>query len=1704
MTCLLLAVNSSAQNTSEDFTVSFGNGGLVVETYEGGDEHVVIPSHIAGHPVRHIADWAFSGKSILSVVIPGTIASVSEKAFYGCSDLEVIEYLGALPPEEQPFKGLSTTAPPTIRHWDNGIDKETATYRGLGLQAAWQVPLPIPVRMDHANGHLFEGSLTLSFPQTASGQILRYNENFHEPTVDSPLIANGATKTIFADCHLSLRVFSNDGTPLSGITHVTYGRLDKPQPLAARDFQLRLCTCQNESGRLEIEGVKTYAPVVRLPKELDGKPVFNLCTPQAWTCSTLAIILPDNIGQCGYSFANNRFLEYIHFSDGIHGLTNGIASGCGSLARIDLPQSIVSIGADAFSGCTSLTEVILPPGLAALGKRAFFDCQSLQSIVFPAMLQKIDEEAFANCTNLTEVIFCGPPPQTTGKVFPPSVASIKVQPNLGWGNEFDGIPVEVLDASLRILRTDGVDGNFFADKLEVKCEVMPPFVPMEYSLNGAPSIAYTKPFTITESTMVTVQAVVNGAQYGPAISRSFVKTDDDHARELFTEDKENGVWILRACLPYLALPQSLTTIDGLAREEGVLQSLYIPSTTSNLAGRLPMSGSQAVNPLAGAHTLKEIIVNQDNASFKVIDGALFDATATTLLSYPPARQGNVYKVPEGVQYIASEAFAYASNLETVILPDSLISIGKGAFHDMARLAKLDFPQNVREIPPDACRNCIGLTQVSLPFILENINRSAFEGCVSLGAVNLPPFLKVIGDYAFRNCGKLQYLDIPASIELVCISALFGVHDGCKVNFNGIYSYYLPFWGNGAQRDEETDEYLLPHLVVSWWNQYYAPWYLQSSYMWQCFEEDDDAYYELISLDCNNGHLEYYQYSDYYNAYSNFQFGYQISMMDGSDPLDGNLCRLDFNFDYQGAVYDNLILCYTLDGTEPNLYNGILEAASHSVTVYSDRWPFVFRARFFDHETGEQVQGEINCLIQEVSSGSDSCEYEIDYELLFITEMLNQKFISRGSLSKYCHNSYIRFFDTDEPMHGNLLYDIPQGESGIILRLPPYQEVFNIDDLTRIQGNPWKIELYWFVADDEIPKTIYMSEALCEADVDWSCDGDILNASLAEVNPVAGEYRIENEDGENGNLRVEDGVLFAGDMLVAYPGKKAGVSYDIPDGTASIACHAFCRNLTGYDPLKRVSIPASVNYIYSSAFSNANHLIDVSFTGKKPVNAKMLFDEDEWIDGEWCRIYPNAEGETCTVHAFPNCGFEEEYDRWQEELLEEEDYYWWRYWDYQELQTMYPDDDYYQWYDTFDDYLADYPCLFWNMGSLVIEGMPAPSFVVQEDGCLAIVMQEDGLETRGQYEIRYTMDGTQPTIGSPLYEGPIPKPAESCLIRAVVFHDGVPYSTLATYRVRRKHEDESSVCDDEWILQKDVLTEDGQPVLSPPAHGAFIYRHTEMFQDQGGYLVTFWWKLDSTLAAMSLKVDGQLVVERRGYTPWQSISVYMEDEEEHCFEWECDYRDDAKDGNPPFDVWLGRPVKTPLPGIHSITIQDDMVVGSYEAGTSVSLLPDLYPDKKLLKWEIVSRNAELIGNNMFVMPDDDVIVMPYYSQYTENAIRPGWNLLGNMWLFEDRNISANTQVFVFDSETRSYVAKNLAEASGNGAFWYYYDGMTKLVPDYGGVSRTPHDMTPGWHLLPGGMELPEGCSCFVFDKQSMTFRHQDTCDDPSAGYWIYVP
>ena len=76
---------------------------------------------------------------------------------------------------------------------------------------------------------------------------------------------------------------------------------------------------------------------------------------------------------------------------------------CTGLTSINIPNSVTTIGTSAFSGCTGLTSITIPNNVTNIGQYAFASCTGLTTITIPNNVTNIGQYAFASCTGLTTI-----------------------------------------------------------------------------------------------------------------------------------------------------------------------------------------------------------------------------------------------------------------------------------------------------------------------------------------------------------------------------------------------------------------------------------------------------------------------------------------------------------------------------------------------------------------------------------------------------------------------------------------------------------------------------------------------------------------------------------------------------------------------------------------------------------------------------------------------------------------------------------------------------------------------------------------------------------------------------------------------------------------------------------------------------------------------------------------------------------------------------------------------------------------------------------------------------------------------------------------------------------------------------------------------------------------------------------------------------
>ena len=77
--------------------------------------------------------------------------------------------------------------------------------------------------------------------------------------------------------------------------------------------------------------------------------------------------------------------------------------GCSSLTSITIPECVTNIGQGAFAGCSGLISITIPEGVTSIGDNAFLQCGSLASIAIPNSVTSIGKFAFQNCKSLTSL-----------------------------------------------------------------------------------------------------------------------------------------------------------------------------------------------------------------------------------------------------------------------------------------------------------------------------------------------------------------------------------------------------------------------------------------------------------------------------------------------------------------------------------------------------------------------------------------------------------------------------------------------------------------------------------------------------------------------------------------------------------------------------------------------------------------------------------------------------------------------------------------------------------------------------------------------------------------------------------------------------------------------------------------------------------------------------------------------------------------------------------------------------------------------------------------------------------------------------------------------------------------------------------------------------------------------------------------------------
>lgn len=692
-----------------------GQSYVVVGMGSCTDTFLAIPPTYEGKPVTAIeADAFYNHTEILTVSIPASVTSIGECAFYGCNNIISMKI---------PFVGAT-----------KGGTENTHF------------------------GYIF-GAYSYENNGQSTSQSLRAVTVFG----DSDIADNA-----FANCHQLEKVYLTGNVARIGqYAFVNCGWLSyiymNDSVVSVGQYAFSGCNFEY----VEYENA-------RYVSNNSGNDHFMLVEVIDKNVRNFKIH-DDTVIIGGGAFSECRRLDSITLPESVTCIGRAAFEECIALQSVTFGSKLVEIQSRAFYDCAVLSELALPEGLEVIGSNAFESCASLINIVIPNSVSEIGERAFGVCSSLESITvpFVGSSRDATENKY---FTYIFTGTDLWWQN---GMSEKLKSVTI----TDEYyvpDEAFYYNCAWIETVTLP---------EGVESIGYQAFRSCTALKSINIpDSVQSIGDYAFAYCESLesftmpkgVKTIGKYAfiqctkitsLELSEELESIGKNAFENCsaLVNINIPSGITSIESYTFAGCGFTEIIIPDTVESI-GEYAFYNCEELLSVTIPNNIKSV----GNYSFQDCTNV---ATLTVpFLSKAISDEETLYLNPTYLFYstfgslktinvlggdtVPDDAFADWYSVETIVLPDNVVSIGKRAFRNCESLKFVNIPDTVTDIGYGAFMWCYALESIEIPYGVTEIQSETFYNCKGLKTVIIPETVICFGDSVFTDCTSLEEITIP--------------------------------------------------------------------------------------------------------------------------------------------------------------------------------------------------------------------------------------------------------------------------------------------------------------------------------------------------------------------------------------------------------------------------------------------------------------------------------------------------------------------------------------------------------------------------------------------------------------------------------------------------------------------------------------------------------------------------------------------------------------------------------------------------------------------------------------------------------------------------------------------------------------------------------------------------------------------------------
>ena len=423
--------------------------------------------------------------------------------------------------------------------------------------------------------------------------------------------------------------------------------------------------------------------------------------------------------------------------------------GCSNLQSVVLPSSVTTINTDAFYGCNKLGNVNLEEGLTSIGLRAFYNCH-LTTVTIPSTVTSIGNSAFKG-TPLTSVTWLPATCSTGTDDSAPFYSTSSQITSFTFGPNVEVIPAYICK---NMSKLDTI--------------VLPP------SVRSLGQAAFMNCTSLKSINLPATQKTLPASFFEGCTSLETIQLPA--TLTTISTDAFYGC----TKLTNVNIDEGLTSIGLRAFYNCKLTDITIPSTVASI-GNSAFKG----NPITSVTWLPK------TCSTGTDDSAPFYSTSSQITSFT---------FGDSVQVVPAYLCKHMSQLDTIILPPTVTSIGASAFMYCTALKSFEFPAGIVTVATSVLEGCTGLKKVVIPESVTTINQDAFYGCSGLQEIyNYAITPQTITERAVNNVNKhtcilyvpIDYIDLYQAKTVWCdFDNIIGVVTGLHFEEQNVPVTYL--------------------------------------------------------------------------------------------------------------------------------------------------------------------------------------------------------------------------------------------------------------------------------------------------------------------------------------------------------------------------------------------------------------------------------------------------------------------------------------------------------------------------------------------------------------------------------------------------------------------------------------------------------------------------------------------------------------------------------------------------------------------------------------------------------------------------------------------------------------------------------------------------------------------------------------------------